>query len=655
MKFPVSAVAFAMAAVSCAGVARGNPLGFPEYSQTVEVTFASGEEAARAEMKISPLPDGAVRSFGTRWDDTYVKHLDKASMLERAGVKGAFYITAGQGKSDAPESFRYAGICELVKRGHAIGNHSMTHPVLVNYSPEHIFEQILQTRIDLENDTDHAVTSYAAPFGWYGQRWLDASLQSVVVKMLVECGMWVSGDNPISHLEIPEDVWYPAHRFSANDRAPDHVRFLDGLKTQSAIADKSPLSPRITLGTHSWCDEKGNALQEKWIKENCVRPDWAQLNDYEYGAYRYSVINGAVSRMSVSGNKAVFSVRRFCPATLGDGIALSVAFSGNPLKAECNGMPLERGKSGTWRLPHDASRTTLSKIGIADETGKCGKFPGVEMQVLPDVTARKVRVVFANRTSGALDALYGTVHLPPEFKNRRRTFGIESIAAGKTEEIAFDFLEPEPAVFARGTAMYAASVDFSCGGLRNRIWATAKAWKKSSALLPADVAMVTKILPADKLDSKRLQEISAATGRLEPVAGGVEWMKRTKDDKKSCYAVDRHASQAERDAVAKSGVKMAYAIALQFKVREGAEAKLITNAKACRSSAELYLNGARIELPEKGGDVNAVLRPGINRVVMKIPAVSTRNLMEVQLAACEKGLLCSPCECVALDTGCTEF
>lgn len=642
LRIAASAATIAMVAVSHAG--SGNPLAFPDYRQTVEVTFASAEDAKRAEMKISPLPDGAKRSFGTRWDDTTDKHMAKAAMLERAGVKGAFYISANYGKKDPPGAFRYAGIRELVGRGHAIGNHAFTHPLMLNFSPEFVFREILRARMELECDTDHAVVSYASPYGWYGKKWLDRSVQRVVVEMLAECGMWVSGDNPIPDLGIGEDVWYPAHRFSADDRNPNLKRFMAGLANQSAVADRSPLSPRITLGTHSWCDEAGNAIQEKLLKENCVRPDWVQLNDYEYGAYRYSAINGAAVKTSVAGNKAVFTVRRFCPAVLGDAIPLSVEFSADPEKAECGGVALERGKSGTWRLPHDPSCKVLSKIGIADAGGKCVKLPGVEMLVFPDRAARKVRVEFRNTTGGTLEALYGVVHLPPEFRNRRRTFSVGSVPAGKTESVEFDFLEPEPSVFARGKAMYAASVDFTCDGRRNRIWATAEAEKKSSRPMPADVAVTTAFLPADLLDSGRLQAISASDGELEPAAGGVEWMKRKARAGESCYVVSSLMPHGEKSETVRTKAVKAYAVAFQFTAREDAEIKLFSNAMTCFPSSETFVNGFRTEIPCNGLPLKA--KRGVNRVVMKLPADTSRNPTAIQFAACENGMLGSPCEFV---------
>lgn len=621
--------------------AANNPLDFPEYTQSVTVTFASPDDAANARMTLAALPDGASRSFGTRWDDTTTTHIPKADMLESIGVKGGFYITAASGTNGTPQSFRYAGVRSLVERGHAVGNHTMTHPFIVDLSPEAIFEEILMARILLERDTGHSVVSYASPYGWYGSRWLDRSVSTLAVKMVNECGMWVSADNPMSRLGIPEDVWYPAHRFSADDRNPDRKKFMDGFKAQTAIADRSPLSPRITLGTHSWCDAAGNALQAKWLKEKCVRPDWAQMNDYEYGAYRYSVINGTVKRTAVSGSKATFVVRRFCPAALGDDLPLSVSFSPAPLSVTCGGKPLEKRAGETWRLPHDASRKPVDKVGLAEADGKCAKIPGVETVIRPDTASRKVTVSISNKTGSPLDDIYGVVHLPPEFKRRRRTFRIATVPAGETAERTFDCGAAEPTVHPYGKALYAASVDFSRKNSRERIWSTVSAQKTGGILLPSDAVKLTPIVPVTALDNDVLRSISAGTGALKPI-GDVRWASRASTAQDAWYLVTPRSGRMNESeaAIAKEGG--ARAIALQFRAREDGIVTLFTNARS--KLVKLYLNGA--EITHSGGKADLPARAGTNRLVLKIPVASGKYTAAVQLAVCEDGRIGSPCECI---------
>ena len=653
----VKAIAAMAALVSVCGVsvadvsaAAVDPLRFPDYFQTVTATFASQEDASRAEISIAPLPDGASRAFGARWDDTTPRHIAKAAMLERAGVKGSFYIVGhgGIGADGVKAPFRATGILDLIRHGHAIGNHSLTHKHLMNLSPEAVFRQMLLSRIVLECDTDHSIVSFAAPFGWAPTKWPADEVKTLAAKMLVECGMWVSGDNPITSAGVPEDVWYPAHRFSANDRKPNRALFLKGLKSQTDAADASPLSPRITLGTHSWCDEAGNAVQERLLRENCIRPDWVQMNDYEYGAYRYSAINGSARRTSVSGNRAVFTVKRFSPAALGDSIALSIAISASPTSVECGGRALERGANGTWRLPHDASRRTACRIGMAGEGGKCAEIPGVELAVRPDVVSGKVRVTVANKTDKPIGDVYGVVHLPPEFADRRRTFRLKSLAAGGRDERVFDCGAAEPSVYPVGMAMYAASADFTRDGERERIWAVAEAAPKAPRkTLPKDVAWVTKAVPAGSIGEETIKAVSAGTGPLSVMEGGLEWVPRTGTVEDAWGLVTPQAPRkGKSDASANVGER---AVAFQFVAREGVKTTLVTNAKARGRNADLYLNGERLEV--SGNKTVLPVRPGVNRLAIRYAESGGDSPMPIVAAVCENGSLDAPCECVPFADG----
>ncbi len=629
--------------------AAANPLGFPEYVQTVTATFASPADAAAAEMSIARLPGGAARAFGTRWDDTNPAHMAKAAMLERAGVKGAFYIGA-TGSGRAGVEFRKNGIRELIARGHAIGNHTLSHPFMLDISMESVFEQMLLNRILLERDTDHSVVSYASPYGWYQGRWLSPAVQGLAVKILTESGLWVSGDNPIPSIDVPEDVWYPAHRFSADDHNPDYAKFTAGLKAQTAIADGSPLSPRITLGTHSWCDAAGNARQEEWLKKHCVRPDWVQLNDYEYGAYLYSSLNGSASRTTVNGSKACFRVRRFSPSALGDAIALSVQFSKAPVAVECGGRALERGANGTWTLPHDAGQRTVDRVGLVDADGRCEKIPGVEMKVVPDRASGKVKVSFANKTGEELGDLYGVAHLPPEFKDRRRTFRVERVAAGETAVREFDLGAPEPMAYPSGKAMYAASVDFTKGGSRMRIWARAECEPKAGVLLPRDAVRITGPVEAARLDDARLQAISGARGPLGAAGDGVEWKTGPRKQSDAWYVVTEHSHRMRPDEIAAIGKEKrgAEAIVLQFTAREGTETTLFTNAKRRDANAGVFLNGSL--LPLSGMKTVIPARPGLNRLVVRVKVTAAKYTTALQVAVCENGMFSTPCACVPFET-----
>lgn len=132
----VRSLSLALMMVAVGPARSGDRLGFPSYEQQVTLTFASEEAAQQATCRVAPLPDNARLSFGTRWDDTSIRHVPKAKMLNEAKTKGTFYLVGGaKGMEELART-----LCSL---GHAVGNHTMTHPHALQLSPNAFFRQIL--------------------------------------------------------------------------------------------------------------------------------------------------------------------------------------------------------------------------------------------------------------------------------------------------------------------------------------------------------------------------------------------------------------------------------------------------------------------------------------------------------------------------------
>jgi hypothetical protein len=641
---------YASVCASSAADRNMNPLSFPVYYQEIVARFATPDEAATATVSMLPLPGGAKCSFGTRWDDSSPKHIAKAAMLERAGAKGGFYLCGRNferkcidGKKD--EFFR-TGARELVQRGHAVGNHTWSHYHMMLLSPDAVFRQIMTTRITLEDVSDHSIVSYASPYGWHKKSWMDVSARIIVEKMLVETGHYVSADNPTDG--TPADVFFPANRFSANDRKPDYKAFKDGLAKQMRLAADGT-SPRITLGTHSWCDEAGNALQESWIRKHCIRPDWVQLNDYEYGAYRYSYLNGKVSRRTHSDKVAVYSVRRFDPAALGDDIALSVKFSASPLSVTCAGKELVKDANGYWLLPHDDSRSCVVKVGVADENGVSDELPNIAMTLHPDRNASCIKVKISNRSNCDFSKLYGVVHLPPGFSARRRVLEIDSLAADSSVERMFPLGDAEKSVCSVDGQLFASSLDYTAHGERNRLWAMKETAAPLSIPLVRETAKWTDAVKAKKLDDEVLKAISAECGALRNPADGIEWVHSLNQPSDAWYsagvATSRYIDEVHRKAI-KDG-DAALAIAYQFESKSEF-AVLFTNRFPSRNENDrIFLNGEEVSV----GKVPCRLpvKKGVNRIVVKVHVTSSMLSRCVQLALCNSESLGDPCKAVPFE------
>ena len=390
---------------------------FPSYRQSFEAMFATAEESAAAECAIAPLPGGAELAFGCRWDDSSPAHLAKAAMMGRAGVKGTFYVSANR------TEFMESGILgKLMEGGHAIGNHTFSHPQLFELNPNAGFREIAENRVALETAVQRPVVSYVSPYGW-GKNPLDPQHRPALAESVVATGHFVTQDNPGSWGDEPPDAteFMPCWRFSANDSKPSRELFETGFREMLAKARETPDIPRFGLGTHSWCDEQGNALQETLLKEHCLNPDWAQLNDWEYGAYRYEAVHGGIRKVSVDGNRATFEATRFFPAFIGDTIPLSLRFSGaEPISAKTAESDLAKGERGTWTLPHAKEAGRLhDRIERADADGLCPAFPGLRVMVEPDEETGRLNVRIENQTGRDLRCIHVAAAFPPKWTIRK--------------------------------------------------------------------------------------------------------------------------------------------------------------------------------------------------------------------------------------------
>lgn len=447
----VFAGAFALALA-----ARGNPLGFPSYEREVEAVFATPAEAAKAEMKICALPDGAKIAFTTRWDDSSSKHLAKRDMLNEAGYKGTFFLIGD-------ERFAQAKGAALIAGGNALGAHTMTHPSLWKGSVAKMFSEVLLNRIMIERAADFPVVSFVIPFSWNTP---DRTRQPKLVRILCDTGLYVSSDWPMSNSPAGFDKWMPGYTFEASDKKPDEKRFHFNLKrsVKSALAGKYP---KVTFGIHSWCDDAGNEVQGELLSRYAGNPEWFYGNDNEYGAHRYAGLHGKVGRKSVKGKKAVFSITMFDPAFTGSDIPVSVRFTSVPEKVSVGGAALVE-RRGTYRVPH--SLGTLTKADSADKAGRFRKFPGLEIRIVPDEAKATLALEVKNGTGTKMKDVVFTVLPAPGWSNSRIVSKAGALDKGVLKR-SFDLGKKtdDPDYWA-DPVIYAASVDFRIGAKACRAW-----------------------------------------------------------------------------------------------------------------------------------------------------------------------------------------
>lgn len=606
MKFKMKILmAVLVLAGGAAAMAAANPLEFPSYEQLVEVEFATPEAAAAAVCEIAPLPGDASVAFSCRWDDSNPAHIAKGEMMNRAGVKGNFYF-CGPGNA-----FTATGPKKLMTMGHAIGNHTVNHPSMMTLSPNAAFWNIATNRIALEVNTQHTITSYVSPFGWQ-QSPLDPEQARTVAACLVADGHFVSQDRDQPWSKLPSRTWMWTNRFAADDRNPQREAFVKGFRAMYAQAKMNRDVPRVTLGTHSWCDEQGNARQESWLKEFFFPEGAVQVNDWQYGAYRYQYFHGGVKKVSVSENRAVFAMTRYAAAYVGDDIALSLKFSSAPVKVALRGRALTAGERGTWTLPQDETMALMPKITDGSEA----------LTVMPDEKNATLTLAFVNTGTEMVKDVYFAAVLPPKWSERRLTASCPGLKPGETFRKIFGMGEIRRADYAYGRAFYPVSVDYMAAGRPHRVWKSVEtAEVEMPASAPYRAAKVWGPGPAATLADVDWTKVSVAGVEL-PDAANWKSPKNDRGDSLSTAVtfpirIGRGKEGRALGDLINSGDHARY-IVYDFEADSDGVCKLRFNARPKHRSPFVCVNG--VKSPFTGDGQEIAVRKGRNRLVIRADA-----------------------------------
>lgn len=142
---------------------------FPEEVDTLR-TFIRG---LKSNHQIIDYADAVSRVTTDRIDGRYVcfsfddgfeSCITAASVLEEEGIRAVFFVCPGLVGMESKalkaifprtlgserRAMSWDDIEALVTRGHEIGSHTMTHPILANLSEDHLLWQLGQSRAELE-------------------------------------------------------------------------------------------------------------------------------------------------------------------------------------------------------------------------------------------------------------------------------------------------------------------------------------------------------------------------------------------------------------------------------------------------------------------------------------------------------------------------
>lgn len=166
----------------------------------------NGEKGVNMAKLFMRFPGGKSKALTLSYDDGVEQDIRLIDIMKKHGLKGTFNLNSGlyaaEGtvypKGQVHRRMTKAACLNLYKdSGMEVAVHGLTHPFLEQLPSNQCVQEVLQDRINLEQDYDVIVRGMAYPYGTYSD---------TVVEILKQCGI-VYSRTVIStgQFDIPED------------------------------------------------------------------------------------------------------------------------------------------------------------------------------------------------------------------------------------------------------------------------------------------------------------------------------------------------------------------------------------------------------------------------------------------------------------------
>ncbi len=568
--------------------------------QTLEVEYASAADAQAAEVTVSALPEGKRLAFTERWDDSNLRHLDMANAMDPIGVKATFYFNGGRGEKFPPV------MRELVRRGHSIGDHTMTHSHQPGLLPFRQFRDIMECRVELECDSQSPVVAYTTPHGVYKMA-TDDEARVRLGRSLLNAGILSSPEGNQQVCEtysLSPREWFGSHYFWANDKEPNLKTYTDGLcaATNAMLASNSPFGPHVTLGTHTQQSDEGLLRLREMLTPLSRLPDVWFVNENQWVAARRLQYDARITRRQICGRHVTYLVERPDARDLGAETGPFFRFSRPPRNWRLSPLPV-------------AAQVPVAYRRLAEGALKV------------DSSLRNFTLELTNDTAAAWPSVRVILRLPSVYRPGTVTVDVGALAAGERRVVT---LNAEPSGWDRlfeGDFYAAAQIDYVNALRPERRWAEVRVKRPSEKQrLPRDtVVSVGPIALDDCPDNEYFCELSKSETELKPLAGeawqasrglGVfnpryvtmAWPKRMPKSPKGCPAV--WVCDFDADTAA-----------------HGTDWLLSGRIYGWPTRRELFLNGERLgEFGMTDVERPLKLKPGRNRLVCKFKYIASESL-----------------------------
>ncbi len=155
-------------------------IGARGFRRQMEFLARSGRHCVDVQRQAAA---GARGAFALTFDDALLCLYDNAlPILDSLGMKATFFVVSGYiGRLSHWDVYKRphmdeGQIADLLRRGHQIGSHTVTHPDLRRLSDSDLCRELEQSKADLQDRFGVEISLLAYPFGYYDNRVAQAAV-----------------------------------------------------------------------------------------------------------------------------------------------------------------------------------------------------------------------------------------------------------------------------------------------------------------------------------------------------------------------------------------------------------------------------------------------------------------------------------------------
>lgn len=450
------------------------------YTQELSVEFASPEDAAKAQVAVTPVYQGKQWAFSARWDDNSANNIPVHDVMAKTGILGTFYINESRGMFSAD----YAK--KLTSEGLDIGGHTQTHRLLHALLPNEVFYEILANRVQREADTDKPMNAFAFPGGVWKDR-ADPISQPTITQSVLRSGFLICPymEFALSNPDMPAGAMATGHQVGPGDHKVDAANFDKVMdRVLSARDARIKQTYLIHMGVHA--RQVGEELKklEGVFQKYAGKSDWWYCTMTDYAAYSRQVAETKIEPGAVEGAKRTFKIIRVAAGEVQSGIPITIEITGAAV-ASATGDGFECAKvdavgRALFDLHHTAAHSGPTTIDAIDnktnvaEPAYTADAPAVRGW-LYRASDSQLKLTLQNTSGKTIESANVTLRLPPLYVEGVRKLSSIALAVGEKKDIDVPLGQMQAdASFKEGKPYFVAEVDYRTGDTNARLYATTR-------------------------------------------------------------------------------------------------------------------------------------------------------------------------------------